>query len=1092
MTPAERQEKIDSLFIEAIALDESERLGFLDRWCANLPADFRQEIEALIEADDSCVRQPRPFLPAAKVNIVGLLPSCIPIAQVVGRRIGPYVIEKKIATGGFGSVYLGVRNDNFRQRVAIKLIRPDHGDNTNILRRFEVERQVLSDLNHPNIARLLDGGSFEDGRPYFIMEYVDGRAITDFCVAHQLDVDETLRLFQTVCQAVAHAHQFGVVHRDIKPGNILVTEDGTPKLLDFGIAKLTDLDAHRPTVLTETGQSPMTPDYASPEQLLRKPIGQTSDVFSLGVVLYELLTGVRPHRVESGLQHELADQICNVEPTKPSTAATLSRKVPVPRFGRHNLHRKKMTGDVDNIVLMSLRKEPERRYRSASQFAEDIQRHFDGLPVIARKDSVSYRTMKFARRHRVVLAAVAAILVGVSAAWLRAALLSQNLRESLYVSQMNVAFAEWQAGNLNRVRDILDAQVPQGSDSDLRGFEWQLLAHLYAENEIPRVEFESPIAAVSSHVKGRSIATLVNGKIVSMDFKTRHKTTLPEDIANRDARSIRSIAFDDKGEILALVRHTDEAHEIEVFHVVTNDKHRLTSEWPINCVDFSPDGSWIAGGDTKGNIKVWNSKTGELAWEAIRHPGKTCDGLAFSPDGKKLAAVSRQDSSLILWTWPDVNEEPKKTTISLDATFVRNVSFSPTNQQVAVAADRLNIVDFNQDEYKERVVHLAPVEYIECVSFSPDGQRIALGTALNVVEIRDANSFELLFRKSHNDRITQLFFSSDGRQLASVSDNCIKIWDLGHNASDWLYLGDGADWNDAADVSADNTYIALGDGKSVTLWNLEDNHKSTLARHNEDICDLSFSGGRRGFLAATGRGGSVTIWSLETGDLYGLPIAVADTDLTSIDLSPTEKRFVVGGEGHASLWTYEGKRHWLDPQPGWCNAVEFSADGKLLFTSGGKTKEPWKGMGYVRIWNATMPVPTRIHEFETPGMVTTLAISPDRSFLAAGDIKNFISLIDLGKMKLRSRKSGHTPGVSTLAFHPDGKLLVSGGWDRVIKIWDLRMTFENGTLKYDHNLAAIRFVQNPWRGLGLFVSSLDDGKQSRVYWYEQASKKNRN
>lgn len=406
MARSEHQETIDRLFEQAVQLDIESRNHFLDIECAELPASVREEVEALIAVDGAHRKDTRTFFQAAQLNLADMLSSSVPPDELIGKKIGSFEIKKTIASGGFGKVYLGIREDEFRQKVAIKLVRSDYGDNVSFLKRFEIERQVLADLNHPYIAALIDGGRIEDGRPYFAMEYVDGRPITEYCHV-QMSVADRLKLFQKVCQAVTHAHQFNVVHRDIKPNNILVTDDGIPKLLDFGIAKLTDPRTRQRTIaLTETGQSPMTLGYASPEQLLGKPIGASTDIYSLGVVLYEILTGRHPFPVESALRHDYVRIVCQQDPSKPSSviSETVS-SVPNP-----NQLRRELSGDIDNVVLKALRKEPERRYQSVHDLSEDIQRFFDGRPVIAGKDSVVYKARKLVSRNRIAVVSLAAIV----------------------------------------------------------------------------------------------------------------------------------------------------------------------------------------------------------------------------------------------------------------------------------------------------------------------------------------------------------------------------------------------------------------------------------------------------------------------------------------------------------------------------------------------------------------------------------------------------------------------------------------------------------------------------------------------------------
>ena len=328
-------------------------------------------------------------------------------AVKTGTRIGPYRIVREIGRGGMGAVYLAERDDeHYQQQVAIKLIKPGLGGDV-IRRRFRNEMQILAELNHPNIARLFDAGTTADGLPYLVMEYVEGSPINVFCDQHQLSVEQRLRLFCTVCEAVQYAHQHLVIHRDIKPGNILVTSEGLPKLVDFGIAKLLQDGTLAPD-LTATAMPFMTPQYASPEQVRGESVTTATDVYSLGVVLYELLSGHAPYRFQSRVPHEVAKAICDQDPERPSVAVTKHGETGDTRLSRN---RKRLHGDLDNIVLMAMRKEPQRRYATAEQLSEDIQRHLDGLPVRARQDTFAYRAGKFIRRQKVAVAAAAIVAV---------------------------------------------------------------------------------------------------------------------------------------------------------------------------------------------------------------------------------------------------------------------------------------------------------------------------------------------------------------------------------------------------------------------------------------------------------------------------------------------------------------------------------------------------------------------------------------------------------------------------------------------------------------------------------------------------------
>src|SRR5438067_8184435 len=278
-------------------------------------------------------------------------------------------------------------------------------DTDAVLRHFRNERQILAGFDHPNIARLFDGGTTDDGLPYFVMEYVAGLPINEYCSAHKVSLVDRLKLFREVCRAVSYAHRHTVIHRDIKMSNILVTSEGTPKLLDFGIAKILTPGTGQEALMTMTGVRPMTPEYASPEQVRGEPVTTASDVYSLGVVLYELLTGRSPYRFTSRSPADVARAITDTVPQRPSTVVSANNQQL--QISNH----KSLRGDLDNIVLMALRKEPERRYQSVEQFSEDIGRHMTARPVRARKDTVGYRAGKFVRRNKVATAAASLVFL---------------------------------------------------------------------------------------------------------------------------------------------------------------------------------------------------------------------------------------------------------------------------------------------------------------------------------------------------------------------------------------------------------------------------------------------------------------------------------------------------------------------------------------------------------------------------------------------------------------------------------------------------------------------------------------------------------
>ena len=414
----ESWQRLEPILDRVFELPPEERAAYLDQACAADP-QLRRDAETLLAAH----RDSTSFLeaPAAAVLLADHEIEAAANSRI-GTTIGAYRIVRELGAGGMGTVYLAARADGqFDQRVALKLIRGAPSEE--VIRRFLHERQILARLEHPNIARLLDGGLTPDGEPYFAMEFVDGEPITKWCLKHDPPIEERLRLFRAAAAAVAFAHRNLIVHRDLKPSNVMVTADGQVKLLDFGIAKLLEAEESDPA-LTRTGLYMLTPEYAAPEQVLGSAVTTATDVYTLGTLLYELLTGQRAHRFDQHTPAAFAHVICDRDPVLPSTAVAVERAhrtstgtratwfaaIRVDSAARRL--RRRLHGDLDNIVMMALRKEPERRYASVEALLADIERYEAGRPVQARRDSAAYRASRFVRRHRV--AAAATVIVGLS------------------------------------------------------------------------------------------------------------------------------------------------------------------------------------------------------------------------------------------------------------------------------------------------------------------------------------------------------------------------------------------------------------------------------------------------------------------------------------------------------------------------------------------------------------------------------------------------------------------------------------------------------------------------------------------------------
>ena len=418
MTP-ERFRQVRNLFEAALEKQPAEREVFVDE-AAESDEDLRAEVERMLDAHQRTVT----FLDGSVAAPAELRTDP---RRMEGRHLGPYEILREIGRGGMGTVYLARRDDGlFQQQVAIKVVTPESAGGE-IIQRFEQEREILASLEHPNIARIYDGGSTEEGWPYFVMEYVEGKPIDEWCEERKLNVSERVRLFRSVCAAVHYAHQHRVVHRDLKPSNILVTADGTVKLLDFGIAKLVRVEADQKTALvTRTGIRLMTPEYASPEQVRAEETTPLTDLYSLGVILYELVTGRRPYRLKSRIFHEVVRVVCEQPPTLPSIAVTEMDVRPgedgktitvapgllsQSREGTPSDLKRRLSGDLDSILLKTLEKEPRRRYRSVEQFSTDLERHLGGQPIVAEQSGRLSELARAAGRYRVTIALGLALLV---------------------------------------------------------------------------------------------------------------------------------------------------------------------------------------------------------------------------------------------------------------------------------------------------------------------------------------------------------------------------------------------------------------------------------------------------------------------------------------------------------------------------------------------------------------------------------------------------------------------------------------------------------------------------------------------------------
>jgi serine/threonine protein kinase len=446
----EKWDQVKELFALALERDPEERTTFLRQACAG-DDSLRTEVESLLSSFDgaSTFLEDCPAADLVSAQSRGM----------TGKRIGAYRIIREIGQGGMAVVYLGERDDqNYRKRVAIKMVKAGIGGEQ-VLQRFLNERQTLAALDHSNVVKLLDGGSSEDGSPYLVMDYVEGLPIDEYCDRNHLSIGDRLRLFRDVCSAVQYAHQNLVIHRDLKPGNILITPEGLPRLLDFGIAKLLNPECQQTPLVTRIDGRPMTPEYASPEQVRGEPVTSATDIYSLGVLLYEILTGHRPYQLADSSWHEIERLICDSEPPRPSTRVSTDRErlkaTAEMRMAEPKQLVRSLRGDLDWITMKALEKDPSRRYATASELSADTGRYLSHEPVLARPASATYRARKYVRRHPVgVTVAAGLVLLLAGFAGTQAFQLRRIMRER---------------DRANRVTEFMEGMFKVSDPSEARG-----------------------------------------------------------------------------------------------------------------------------------------------------------------------------------------------------------------------------------------------------------------------------------------------------------------------------------------------------------------------------------------------------------------------------------------------------------------------------------------------------------------------------------------------------------------------------------------------------------------------------------------------
>ena len=982
----------ESVFAAALCkAPGADRRAFLDEACGGDDA-LRRRIERLLEADGQAGGILERGPDAGPTEAPGSDdPPLLPERVFAGR----FKLRQKLGEGGMGEVWVADQAAPVQRRVAVKVVRPGL-DSERMLARFDQERQALALMDHPNIAKVLDAGE-ADGRPYFVMELIRGVPVTEYCDAARLSPRERLELFIPVCQAVQHAHQKGVVHRDLKQSNILVAlYDGrpVPKVIDFGIAKATGPRLTDRSIYTEVGALIGTLEYMAPEQaeLNNLDIDTRADVYALGAVLYELLTGSVPfsrQELQAAGFLEMLRVIREVEPARPSTKLSKSGTRPSVADVRRTDPQKLvslMRGELDWIILKCLEKDRGRRYQAASGLARDLEHYLADEPVEACPPTATYRLRKLARKHRTALATAAAfaiiLVAGVVVSTWQAVRATSAGREARRL-QIAAEQAELEANQQRLAAEVAKQQALEAKTAaDKQRDEARLAAYASGMGLAQRAWEESNV------VHARELLAEV-----------------PSEAAGRNLRGFEWY-------YLSRVCHPDE---------LTLVGH---AGW-VNCVAFSPDGQRVASGSTDQTVKIWDSATGKELL-ALKGHAHTVSSVAFSPDGKRVASGS-DDQTVKIW---DSATGKELLALKGHASVVRGVTFSPNGQRLASGSDDQTVKIWDSAAGTELLALKGHAGAVRSVAFSPDGQRLASASLDKTVKIWDTATGKDLFAiKGHADQVNSVAFSPDGQRLATCSGSTLKIRD-GATGTELFTLKIQAGSLSGVAFSPDGERLAsAGFDQTVRIWDSATARELfVLKGHAGAVTSVAFSpDGQR--LVSASWDQTVTIWDCAIGkELFAVKGHAGPVD--EVAFSPDGLRLASGGNDQTvKIWDSATGTELLalKGHAGLVLSVAFSPDGQRL-ASGSRDQT-------VRIWDSATGKELFTLKGHT-GLVRDVAFSPDGQRLASASHDQTTKIWDSATGKELIALKGHAGWVTSLAFSPDGQRLASAGFDQTVKLWD--------------------------------------------------------
>jgi len=1055
-------QRIRAVFCEALKKETQQaRDAYIARACKGDP-NLRKEVEALLESQSKANDFFKGPLLGPDVTL-----DTSPLTEGPGTTIGNYKLLEQIGEGGMAVVYMAEQEKPLRRRVALKIIKLGM-DTKQVIARFEAERQALAVMEHPNVAKVFDAGTTQTGRPYFVMELVRGVSISRYCDKNKLDTRERLDLFMQVCNAVQHAHQKGIIHRDIKPTNVMVTmRDGKPipKVIDFGIAKATSQRLTEKTLFTRYAQMIGTPAYMSPEQaeFSELDIDTRTDIYSLGILLYELLTGVTPFSEEQLREAgylEMQRIIREEEPTKPSTRLStlgdILTDVAEHRKASPDLLQKLIRGDLDWIVMKSLEKDRTRRYDTAAELVADIARHINYEPVLAGPPSTLYRFRKFVQKNRktviAVVTVVSILIVGfvVSTAMYfvadealykeavaheeakQAKSIAQEqrnqARRSLYCANMLVARQDWEGGRVGPLWELLDAHRPKHDDQDFRGWEWYYLQSLLHKDLFTLCGHTGAVNSVAWSPDRRHIASGSDDHTVRIWNAIEAK---PVSVLSDHSLQVNLVTWSPDGRYLAsasndeTVKVWDWAAE-KLVHTLGGHKG------PVNSVTWNPGGTQIASGGDDSTVRIWDAATGEetlcLYSESSQKPVLS---LAWSPNARSVAAgYADPGNHGTVTLWNLSTSEQRHLRDDAGHGSVNSVAWSPDSRFVASAnGERIKFWDAAIGN-KVAVFH-DHKNTVSSVAYGPDSRRLVSASDDQTVKIWDLATEEVLITLcGHTGAVNSVAWSPDGRSLATGSeDGTLKIWDA-TETEEALMARWHPNWVASVSWSPDGQRLASAHLQSTFgIWDpLTGEELLTFRGHTARIWCVAWSPNNKR-LATASMDKTVRIWDAAGGPAL-FTLKGHKGQVQFVAWSPDGNMLASGGSDPSVIvWNATtGKLiSTLRGHKPWVKEVKWNPDGLQIASSSDD--------GTIRIWDVnTTKVVTTFRGSTVK--VSSLSWSPDGGRLAAGSDDGKVAVWEVSNGREVYSVQGHTSWQVSIAWSPDGRRLASGGGDGTIKIRD--------------------------------------------------------